>query len=196
MVLRSKRVAIGAAMVVLVGGLTFLLAYWLPRIRMSCTVTQTFGEARPLDRAFEALLKGAPLREIQAEVEASGKGIDEHTDGGVSLLAQSVLERRYDVAEWLLRQGANPDGVDPDSAPLGFAVWQEDARMVRLLLDHGADPELVTGSDLTVLRRPVINGNQEIVQMLEEAAASRKSAKNINHAGSTGDSEGPAPISP
>lgn len=63
---------------------------------------------------------------------------------GWSPLLSAVRERDLNAAATLLRCGATRTidrmGVPPGTNPLGLAVGNLDVEMVKLLLDHGADP--------------------------------------------------------
>jgi uncharacterized protein len=60
---------------------------------------------------------------------------------GVSLLDHAAWRRRYDVIEWLLRQGVHPDLGLPSNTVLIHAAATNNVRLVNLLLDAGADIE-------------------------------------------------------
>ncbi|MBD3176512.1 MAG: hypothetical protein GF320_15135 [Armatimonadia bacterium] len=62
--------------------------------------------------------------------------------GGVTPLGEAVASGHHDVARELLAMGADPDsaGWDAACAPVHLAVWRQDDRMLRILLDAGANP--------------------------------------------------------
>lgn len=81
-----------------------------------------------------------------------------------ALLDEAVNSGRHTIAKWLLSRGANPNTLHSDScrrgeldkllralipldmffSPLASAIEREDARMIRLLLDAGANLSLPT----------------------------------------------------
>ena len=77
-----------------------------------------------------------------------GADINAQDESGDTLLADLLLdyeenEKRYLFAKWMLGHGANPRLVDKDGGgPLFSAVIVQDTDLLRLLLDHGADPNL------------------------------------------------------
>lgn len=73
-------------------------------------------------------------------------------------LAVAVLARHPDVAEALLDSGARDDG-----AGLLVAAIQGDASTVKLLLDYGADVNLLQGGPLLCA---AANGHSELVHLL------------------------------
>jgi len=72
------------------------------------------------------------------------KGADPNISGrdGDTPLIEASKKGSDDVAEWLIGLGARID--EPNKAgetPLIIAVQQRDVRLVKLLLEHGADPD-------------------------------------------------------
>ena len=51
-----------------------------------------------------------PLQEIQKAVEESGKKVDDIRGFSGAMLYCAAKAKRQDVAQWLLAQGANPNG--------------------------------------------------------------------------------------
>jgi hypothetical protein len=96
----------------------------------------------PEERAIQLLSEGRPLQEIKNAVQASGKAVDEISWWDGSLLYWAVDKKRLDVAEWLLAEGASPNGTHPSEAPLRAAIVREHVPMVELLIKAGADPDL------------------------------------------------------
>lgn len=73
-----------------------------------------------------------------------------HDPFGESIVVSAVKARRYDVLQFLLDQGVDPNLADrglrlnpqvrPDT-PLGIAIKNDDATAARILLAHGAHPD-------------------------------------------------------
>ena len=62
--------------------------------------------------------------------------------GGDTPLITAAKSGLYDMADVLLRLGVRVDGTNKSGeTPLIIAVQQRDARLVRLLLQHDADPD-------------------------------------------------------
>ncbi len=154
-------ILLGVFVVVLVTGMLF----FRPRIRVSVT-HELIGPNDP--EVWNLLDSHAPLEEIQKAVKTTGKHVDQIERLGGSLLSNAVSKKRQDLAIWLLDQGANPNGTHPGSTPLERAIGNEDADMVKLLLKHGADPDLEMGGGLTP-RWIAINSvkNKQIIEILE-----------------------------
>lgn len=120
----------------------------------------------PSEEVIEMLFQDRPSDEIMAAVERAGKHVDDIRFLGVALLQEVVARDRGDLAEWLLRKGANPNGV-PHHSPLDQAVLSRSSAMVCLLLDAGADPNLDIGHGYTPLRVAEERGYEEIVALLK-----------------------------
>jgi len=134
----------------------------------------------PEDKAMELLWQGATLDEIKGAVQKSGKHVDQISALGGSLLFWAASKGRLDVARWLLEQGADPDGIHPGSRPLKTAVLGEKVAMVRLLVSHGADPDLKTDiAGATIRQLAEQEANPEIVAALpvEEEPESKSTSK-------------------
>ena len=76
------------------------------------------------------------IRDFTAQL-AAGTSVNAKDEQGFTMLIVAVVERFYNAAIKLLEQGADPRISDYEGwRPLHFAG---DARMVQLLLDHGAE---------------------------------------------------------
>ncbi|HDZ20073.1 hypothetical protein LCGC14_0409110 [marine sediment metagenome] len=125
------------------------------------------------DQVWALLYDEAPLEDIKQAVQNSGKHVDQLVWIGGSFLSNAVDKERKDLVVWLLEQGANPDGVEPSTAPLAGAIWNEDASMVQLLLKHGADPDLDMGHGMTPRRIAINGGNEEVIYALRGGESSQ-----------------------
>jgi hypothetical protein len=176
---------VGIVTVVLL--VAFGATVWLLRSCVSYTVTQEL--VGPSDDAMSLLLRDEPLEEIQAAVRRSGKHVDQISHLGGTLLLYAAGKRRIDLAKWLLKEGANPNGTWSGfgGVPLAEAISKRDVLMVRLLLAAGADPDLEMVNGFTSPRRHAEElGNREVLAALPpKRAATTKPA--------TRPARGPAP---
>lgn len=65
-------------------------------------------------------------------------------------LVEICLHGKYKDAKYLLKHGADPnfetvDQFEDHQTPLGNAVWRGHKKLIQLLLDHGADPDIIDG---------------------------------------------------
>jgi len=124
------------------------------------------------DEAVSLLLNGAPLEKIVEAIRRSGKSVDEIRWVNGPLLNQAVLEHRLDVAKWLLKNGASPNGVNRWSVPMDHAVTLGDANMVRLFVNCGADPNFkIGGGDMTPKLRAISLGNKDVIDAISVGAS-------------------------
>lgn len=122
----------------------------------------------PDEQVWSMVNSGASLDSIQAEITKTGKDVDDFVWIGGTLLSRSVELNRHDLAEWLLLNGADPNGNGFTPTPLWIAVsMTEDVRMVRLLVDNGADADVDLGDDLTLLDVAKDKDNAEIIEIIE-----------------------------
>jgi len=170
----TRRKAIfGVVAVALLAAVVLLVCWTRPWVHVSVD-RQLVG---PGDEAMNLLLQGAPLDQIQAAVRRSGKHVDQITHLGGTLLFYATAEKRIDVAQWLLKEGANPNGVwnGFGGAPLAEAISKQDVAMVRLLLAGGADPDLEMTGGTTPRKYAQSLDNPDILAALppERPAATR-----------------------
>lgn len=84
----------------------------------------------------------------------SGANIDQHDRKGWTALHYACHWDEYEIAVQLLDSGADPNGADPDpypysliDTPLTIAAGKGYFYLVRLLIAHGADPDLYAGDN-------------------------------------------------
>jgi ankyrin repeat protein len=133
-------------------------------------------------RLWKALTDNMPLTAAQAlEKGASPEAsYDSHyrddRDNGLPALAYAVKYNREAIAASLLKAGANPNRNLGYFCLMDYAVQHGNSRMVRLLLDHGIDPEN-HGNSQSWQSWPCQVAKQkcytDIVQMLEQEPARR-----------------------
>jgi uncharacterized protein len=88
-------------------------------------------------------------------------------------LWEAIEQNRIPIVESLIKEGVSLNSRDFSGlTPLMFAAGRADAKMVRLLLDAGADACAVDSrAGASVLHKACQGGNLEVVQMLVEAGA-------------------------
>lgn len=90
---------------------------------------------------------------------------------GIPLLYFPVIHGRQDIADYLLRQGADPSASSPNGiTPLHAAVMFNQPAMASWLLEHKADPNpLYDGK--TPLAMALETNQEELVRILRSHAA-------------------------
>ena len=115
--------------------------------------------------------------ELAQVLHRNGSPVDTRGISGKSLLHAAVHAGDLKMVRVLLDYGLNVNALDDlGSTPLNFALEYRseviDPRFVRLLLDHGADPNVPGWRGITQLHRASQSGRIEITRLLVEYGAS------------------------
>lgn len=68
----------------------------------------------------------------------SGHDINEENVGGLTPLSEALILNNYDIAKYLIKNGANIKGTDK-FMPLMISAEKENDKIMELLLENGAD---------------------------------------------------------
>ena len=115
--------------------------------------------------------------ELAQVLHRNGSSVDPLGISKKSLLHAAVHAEDLEMVRVLLDYGLNVNALDDlGSTPLNFALEYRseviDPRVVRLLLDHGADPNVPGWRGITQLHRASQSGRIEITRLLVEHGAS------------------------
>jgi len=101
-------------------------------------------------------------------IMAHGMSPDTKSWQQVTLLHDMAQKGFMDKAKLLLRYGAGVNAIDEAyrSTPLGLAARWGHIEMVRLLLDHGADPRLAGADWATPLAWAQSKGHRDVIALL------------------------------
>jgi len=135
-------------------------------------------EGRPPD-FFEACALGDSVR---ASDLASGDPavVNQHSGDGFTGLGYACFFGHAGLAKLLLDSGADVNLAARNGlavSPLHSAVARDDASLVGLLLERGADANAVEGSGMTPLHTAAGHGNREVIALLRAAGARAIAAK-------------------
>lgn len=88
-------------------------------------------------------------------------------------VSDSGYERAMQGCEWLLQHGADPNvrSGKCQETPLFPSVRNGNLRLVQLLLDHGADPDLPNRDGLTPYMFAAVTGAGDVLQVLADRGA-------------------------
>lgn len=101
-----------------------------------------------------------------------GNSLDDIDEYGFTPLIECAITRQPHIAAELLKRPVDINKPDVTGrTPLHWAVDNTDLTMVRLLLEHGADPNAFTRNGLSVLVYPVLRGEGPLKQLLYQFGA-------------------------
>jgi len=124
---------------------------------------------------FEACALGDAAR-VAELVAADASLANQYSGDGFTGLGFAAFFGHEEVARALLTMGANAHLAARNTlgvSPLHSACASRSVNVVKLLLDHGADPNAAEGNGMTPLHTAAGGGNREIVDMLLAAGADK-----------------------
>lgn len=114
------------------------------------------------------MYRGASDASIKRAIQSTNSHPDQLAEGDGTALYYAVSFERKEVVSWLLNQGASPDGAGLPRVPLVCAVENEDIECTRILLKHGADPDINGVEGVTARDLAEASGNRELRGLLRE----------------------------
>ena len=97
-------------------------------------------------------------------------------------LAKASANGHFSTVQYLLHLGTDLNSWEPPGSALHHAANSGFSRVVRLLLDHGADPNFWAGRNGEPLYFAARNGHTEVVRILLEHGANINAKANIYNA--------------
>ena len=157
------------------------MSFWrnMPCMALSAAVLLSIGcrniNSSQARQDFEAAIRDDQIDTVQRMLDA-GFNPNQQTSGDCSTpLALSVIHGTADIATLLFEHGAQPDvPASPDGATAlhcAANAEQEVPEMVALLLQNGADVNLVRRDGTTALMLAAARGHAETVRVLLAAGA-------------------------
>lgn len=101
---------------------------------------------------------------VQAGVDPNARQAN-----GMTVLMSAVFNGQHDVAEALLKRGADTRAEAQGYNALTLAVERNDKTMVKLLLKYGASPRDRTATGLSPLEKAQHMQRDDLVDLLKEA---------------------------
>lgn len=97
----------------------------------------------------------------------AGELLDDIDEYGFTPLIECAITRQTHIAEQLIARGVDINKPDVTGrTALHWAVDNNDEKMTRLLLAHGANPNSYTNSGLAVLVYPILRGHNTLKHLL------------------------------
>jgi hypothetical protein len=113
----------------------------------------------------------------------AGESLDDIDEYGFTPLIECAITRQPQIAEALLNRGVMVDKADVSGrTPLHWAVDNDSVDLVRLLLEHGANPNVYTRSGLSVLVYPLLRQQDTLKHILYSYGAKLDFALDFIHA--------------
>jgi ankyrin repeat protein len=100
--------------------------------------------------------------------------VNAYAEDGFQPLGLACFFGHYDIAEYLVKAGASVNSSSRNGlkvAPLQSAAAGRHQKIVKLLLEHGADPNVREGNGFTPLHAAAQNDDVEIIRLLLLAGA-------------------------
>jgi ankyrin repeat protein len=122
---------------------------------------------------FEAAAIGK-LKNIIRLLAHEPELVNEYAEDGFQALGLASYFGHLEVAEYLVKAGApinSPSRNDLKAAPIQSAAAAGHVKIVKLLLEHQADPNVREQGDYTPLHTAAQNGDEEMIRVLLFAGA-------------------------
>lgn len=129
---------------------------------------------KPLD-IYEAVIAG-DLSEAKKFLTADRSILNAHSRDGFTSLGFACFFNRPTLAKYLLEAGADPNipsNNDFKVAPLHSSVAAKSVEITQMLLDKGANPNVMQQGDVTPLHEAAHNNTPAIAKALLKAGADK-----------------------
>jgi ankyrin repeat protein len=145
------------------------------QLAVYCRNKKVIDVLRPLSSLdlFEAASTGE-LSIVQSALQKDAALLNAFAVDGFTALGLACFFDHYEIANFLLNEGANPDIASNNSfkvAPIHSACAISSAALTKLLLRHGASVNIKQTNDITPLHETAHNGNTELTRLLIEHGA-------------------------
>lgn len=153
--------------------------------RLAAVSTLVFACAVSADSPeLQSKLRGAAYEGNLATIhKLIADGVDLHKSEAVAI---AMEHGREDAVKLLIERGASANGYRDDGKPITRAAYSGNERMIKYLIDHGADPNAESPADSsnvnTPLLRAVYDGKLDAARLLLKHGAD---AKRANRNGNT-----------
>ncbi len=117
---------------------------------------------------FEASATGK-FNHVMRMLAREPKLVNAYAEDGFQPLGLACFFDHYEVAEYLVKAGASVNAHSQNElkvTPLQSAVAARHSKIVELLLEHGADPNVRQAGGFTPLHAAAQNGDADIIRIL------------------------------
>ncbi|HWA32739.1 MAG TPA: ankyrin repeat domain-containing protein [Cyclobacteriaceae bacterium] len=153
------------------GATILMLAFYFRNNELSSYILSV---RRPAD-IYEGAIAG-DLDSVKKFLSVDSATLNKHSADGFTALGFACFFDRPVVAKYLLAEGADPNIPSNNSfkvAPLHSSVAAKSSDITRMLLEHGAKPNVMQQNDVTPLHEAAHNNSPVIAKMLLAAGADK-----------------------
>ena len=119
---------------------------------------------------YNAMYNAAEMGDLERVMLLADQGADKNQisgSHGATALCRAAAKRHFDVARYLVEQGADMEKADRNGdTPLIYASYNGHVDVVRYLLDHGADRDKANEFDCTPIHAAAEGGHLETAKLL------------------------------
>lgn len=109
---------------------------------------------------------------VKYMLDIEGTDINSVDKENGTALYYAVTENHYEIAEYLLKKGAKQNIFSWEHQPIHAAARNQNAEMIQLLIEYGADVNVKSGAGYTPLQLcKTKEGNSPVEMLLKEAGA-------------------------
>jgi len=126
--------------------------------------------------SFAEACAAGDMKRVRKLLDADPSLLDRKSDDGFPPLGLAIFFRHPDVAKLLIERDADVNAVSENAqrvAPIHAAAAVRDHASLKLLLEHGADPNAKQQDDFTPLHAAASRGDIEMAKMLMSFGARR-----------------------
>lgn len=139
----------------------------LVRPRITLDITHEYRPVPVGGPAFRIVVSGGSLDELSQLFSQTGEHVDSEKVMGQTLLFYAVDNRRFDIAEWLLEHGADPNGEPGTEPPLVPAIEYRHIGTIEALMRAGADADRpISATGMTVREFAEKTNNTLILEII------------------------------
>jgi hypothetical protein len=184
------RVLLGLLVIGMMAGSTIVVLEWQAsqQERLDADLITTI-QIHPVSEAQSLIDQGADPNARDSSARSNGfqawldrlarRGRASRKGGGTTALGRAVRSRyAFEMTSLLLERGADPHAPSNDD-PLFWAAREGNARVVRLLLERGLDPNRVDRLGFTPLIAAVLSRDKETVRVLVDRGAKLHGIKRL-----------------
>ena len=128
-----------------------------------------------IEELYSIVSAGGNIKKLE-ELISKGVSLETQFSNGQTPLAVAIGNGQYEIVKYLLKKNLKTDWDNPAegrSTALYLAAGWGHLQIVKLLLDHGLNPNGIPGDTLSPLNSAIVQGHKDIVSLLLEKGANQ-----------------------